>query len=102
MDWAGVLPIVEIEWGATNANAYTRSAGINLRSDATVRSDVVVKVEKADSLMTVIGAKMAGDTIWYQVQYGEYIGYVRGNLVEVQEILTPADWNAATEPATEP
>lgn len=102
MDWAGVLPIVEIEWGATNANAYTRSAGINLRSDATVRSDVVVKVEEADSLMTVIGAKMAGDTIWYQVQYGEYIGYVRGNLVEVQEILTPADWNAATEPATEP
>ena len=102
MDRAGKLQTVEIEWGSANAIAYTRNAGTNLRSDATVSSDVVVKVEEADSMMTILGAKMTGDMIWYQVQYGEHTGYVRGNLVEVQGILTPVDLNATTESTTEP
>lgn len=102
MDRAGLIPGEEIECAFVGAKAYTKNDGINMRSDATTASEVVVKIETADAEMTILGAKQTGEMIWYQVQYGEYVGYIRGDLIEIAENLIPSEPEATAEPSVEP
>ena len=58
---------------------------VNVRKKASQGSDQVGKL-KRDEIVTVVGEETNGDTVWYEIEFGNgKSGYVRGDLIKLNE-----------------
>ena len=64
--------------------ARTTKDSVNMRSQPSQDSAFVRKVRKADTRVTLLGAADQGDMRWYLVKFNDAIGYIRGDLLEIQ------------------
>lgn len=98
MERADALMTREIECDCVGDKAVTIGTDVNMRAKATTHSKVVVEIDDAGAETIVLGAAMTGEDMWYHVQYGEFTGYIRSDLVEIvksepvqEPIDTPVD-----------
>ncbi len=70
--------------GWTNANA------VYLRSEPTTACKSLTTVKKSGTALLVTGAAMQEDGyIWYAVEYKQYKGYIRGDLINLDKAALP-------------
>ncbi len=65
---------------------YTVGEHVNMREKADVKSQFVVQIEFRGTQVDVLDAVDMGEYIWYQVEYSGYLGYIRGDLIAVEEM----------------
>ncbi len=88
-----------------NTIGYTVIKSVNLRSMPTINSDQLAQLSQPGTAVTVLNA-VEGNTLWYQVDYEGIVGYIRGDLLALEE---PAETEApevtpeiTPEPTVEP
>lgn len=71
--------------------AWTNTDSVYMRKEATTASKKVTMVKKSGTALLVTSAEKQEDGyVWYGVTYKEYTGYIRGDLIKLDEINQPA------------
>lgn len=77
--------------------AWTNTNAVYMRSEPTTASKRVTTVKKSGTALIVTGAEKQQDGyIWYSVEYGKYRGYIRGDLLKLDQSALPTQAPAAT------
>ncbi len=74
---------------------YTTKKNVNLRSLATITSDQLAQLSEPGTAVTVLNV-VESSMLWYQVDYEGIVGYIRGDLLILEESAE------TTEPTIEP
>lgn len=71
--------------------AWTNTDSVYMRKEPTTASKKVTMVKKSGTALLVTSAEKQEDGyVWYGVTYKEYTGYIRGDLIKLDEIEQPA------------
>ena len=84
--------------------AWTNTNAVYMRSEPTTASKRLTTVKKANTAVLVTSAALQGDGyIWYGVTYKNYVGYIRGDLLNLDKaaLATATPAPAATPAPTE-
>lgn len=77
--------------------AWTNTNAVYMRSEPTTASKRVTTVKKSGTALIVTGAEKQQDGyIWYSVEYGKYRGYIRGDLLKLDQAALPTEAPAPT------
>lgn len=84
----GKVPAIPAEGIA----AWTNTNAVYMRSEASTASKRVTTLKRSNTAVLVTGAEMGEDGyIWYAVKYSRYTGYIRSDLLKLdQEALSAA------------
>lgn len=85
------VPVIIPEIGEDGAVGHTNTDNVNVRCDATTASNCMTYIPDAGTEVLVLSASKVEGWVWYYVQYGNYNGYVRSDLItlELKEDLIP-------------
>lgn len=89
----GKVPVIPAEGIA----AWTNTNAVYMRSEASTASKRVTTLKRSNTAVLVTDAEMGDDGyIWYAVKYSRYTGYIRSDLLKLdQEALSAAQPTAA-------
>ena len=65
--------------------ARTITDSVILRAQATTESEMVTMIAETGTEMIMLGKVISGEEVWIQVQLGDLTGYIRSDLLEVEE-----------------
>lgn len=83
--------------------AWTNTNAVYMRAEPTTASARVTTVKKKGTALIVVSGKKEGDGyIWYGVEYGQYKGYIRGDLLELDLSAVKAEPTATVAPTVQP
>ncbi len=86
----------DIEAKVGNVAVAVASNYVYVRSDADIGSETVGKAY-GNAVVTIIGEKTDEEDIWYQIQSGETVGYIRSDLLITGDNLGLAVLNGEVE-----
>ena len=81
--------------------AWTNTNAVYIRKEPTTASKNLTTVKKKGTALTVTSAELQEDGyIWYGVKYQKYVGFIRGDLLELDRMAIPTATPAPTETPT--
>ena len=101
---ADALPAEQDEAAARESDraaerlGQTAADSVNVRSAATTQSECVTTIAEAGTEVAVTGEIEVDGAVWYAIRFGEYVGYIRSDLIEIvaeeTELQPEADTDA--------